>query len=448
MSEEKTSDIPPGEPSTGPLMEYADPKRLPPESRAQQSARSGATWLWQTIVGLVAPGMVGMLAAVAIGPVVGPMFAMLAAVIMFVMGRTATNARRQRSMVLLAYVEQAVRLNLPLVQTLRAWSAGEQPRMAKVLLRAADALEDGGAVAESVAYAAPMLPRRAYDLLVTAERNGKLAPAMTDLLRDESIRPIRDPTHWPLVKLYSIIVLLAVTGTVWMLVIFVMPKFQVIFKDFHTPLPAVTQLMISFAQVLSPVASLAGAVLLIIACRSAVDELFRRGARRHKSFIANTIDRLRWMIPFVHGLDRDRGLADVCAVIETSLESHRPLPSAVAEARQPHVNAVLVERVAAWAEGLDEGLTVGDAARRARMPQMIWGLIGTDRQPPDLVAVFRFLSRYYGARFSRAEILLREAAVPALALGGGLLVAFVALSIFEPMMSLIFTVSGHMPRHL
>jgi type II secretory pathway component PulF len=58
-------------------------------------------------------------------------------------------------------------------------------------------------------------------------------------------------------------------------------------------------------------------------------------------------------------------------------------------------------------------------------------------QPADIVNVFRFLARYYDARFSRLAILLNSAVPPALALLFGAIVAAVALAMFLPMIRLI-----------
>jgi type II secretory pathway component PulF len=92
---------------------------------------------------------------------------------------------------------------------------------------------------------------------------------------------------------------------------------------------------------------------------------------------------------------------------------------------------------------LDRGLALGEAARQAQLPVLMSGLLGTAHAPPDVVAVLRFLARYYAARFSRVVVLLREAAVPVLALGagGGGVVATIALAVFVPIVRLIDTVS-------
>jgi type II secretory pathway component PulF len=61
----------------------------------------------------------------------------------------------------------------------------------------------------------------------------------------------------------------------------------------------------------------------------------------------------------------------------------------------------------------------------------------------NMADVFRFLSRYYAGKFSRLAILLQGAAVPATAIAFGAIVAFVALSLFTPMIALINSVSHY-----
>ncbi len=51
--------------------------------------------------------------------------------------------------------------------------------------------------------------------------------------------------------------------------------------------------------------------------------------------------------------------------------------------------------------------------------------------------VFRFLGRYYRSRFSRLKILARGAAVPAVVIFFGVIVAIVMLGLFLPLIVLI-----------
>ena len=64
-------------------------------------------------------------------------------------------------------------------------------------------------------------------------------------------------------------------------------------------------------------------------------------------------------------------------------------------------------------------------------------MLATASQTPDIAQVLRFLGRYYSTRFSRAVALLQASVVPLIALVMGSLVAWLALSVFLPLVRLI-----------
>ena len=144
------------------------------------------------------------------------------------------------------------------------------------------------------------------------------------------------------------------------------------------------------------------------------------------------MDRVIWFTPVLGRLARDRGLADALHAIADALEAARPASDALREAELPHLNVVLRDRLAGWAQFVNEGEGFVNAARRAGMPRLVVGLLATS-QPADLVSALRFLASYYHARFSRLTLLLSAAAGPMLALVFGAIVAAVALGIFVPM---------------
>jgi type II secretory pathway component PulF len=77
------------------------------------------------------------------------------------------------------------------------------------------------------------------------------------------------------------------------------------------------------------------------------------------------------------------------------------------------------------------------------MPPLISGMTTTGIVAANLAEVFHFLARYYAGKFSRLAILLRGAAIPAFTLLFGVIVAFIALGLFTPMISLINSVSKY-----
>ena len=81
-------------------------------------------------------------------------------------------------------------------------------------------------------------------------------------------------------------------------------------------------------------------------------------------------------------------------------------------------------------------LSLHEGARRAAMPKLVVGLLGTARGPGDAAEVFGFLARYYHARFSRSAALLDGAFVPAVVLLFGAVVATVALAMMPPLIEM------------
>jgi type II secretory pathway component PulF len=370
-----------------------------------------------------------------LGPLIGFMFGVGALAVIVISARCAVSYRRRSAALLIGYLEQAVRLNLPLAPLLAAVERGEseslRPRIAALRIT----LEQGASVGEALHTAAPGADPRAVELLKAAERNGALPQALARLYRDElrGADADRDPGRGAAVGAYALALVFAVTFLVWAMGFFVMPKYQMIFRDFNINLPPVTIATNRAAMAVGlPLAAGAGLGIVWLISASLRQLLRQRPA---DSPLRNLEHRLLWFSPIAGRLARDRGLADALHAIADAVEAGRPAPDALAEAQLAHLNVVLRDRIARWAQLVDEGEGFANAARRAGMPRLVVGLIAT-AQPADLVNALRFLARYYAARFSRLMLLLHAAAAPLLAVVFGAVVAVVALGIFLPMVRL------------
>ena len=101
------------------------------------------------------------------------------------------------------------------------------------------------------------------------------------------------------------------------------------------------------------------------------------------------------------------------------------------------VNCILRRRLGRWADELAGGAALGDAARSARLPPLLAEMLAPATSGDAAADVMDFLSRYYANRFSRAALLLQNAAIPAMVFVFGFFVAAIALSIVAPMAALI-----------
>jgi type IV pilus assembly protein PilC len=253
--------------------------------------------------------------------------------------------------------------------------------------------------------------------------------------RTDALSPIAFYRAYPLV-------LLVMMGTVVSLFsVFVMPKFQQIFKDFGTKLPLITQGMLNVAETLGPLLVFALAVVVLVASGASLWQTLYP-TRFGRTIVRGVRDYLAWMTPILHGIEHDRGLADGFDLIADALAAGTPIDRAVTEASRLNVKLLLQRRFVEWEEELSAGGSISESARRSGMPDLVVGLLASARDASGVGDVFAFLARYYHSRFSRTAAILQGASVPVLVFLFGVLVGAIVLSLFAPLISLINAVAG------
>src|SRR5688500_13265 len=158
------------------------------------------------------------------------------------------GVRRRRALVVLTYLEQAVRLNLPLPRMLDAAQRSETGRVARRLTRLASFLDAGAPIAGALALAAPETPRRVISLVSAGERLGQLPVTLSRIVEDERADLEADPERQSFGRWYPLLMTLALITLVMMIMVFVIPKFEHIFQDFGLRLPDATVTLLSVTR--------------------------------------------------------------------------------------------------------------------------------------------------------------------------------------------------------
>lgn len=344
----------------------------------------------------------------------------------------ARGARRTSDLAVIHYLEQAVRLNLPLPAMLDAAALNERGAVRKRLTTLRERLEDGWPVARALAVSAPGLPQRFFGLVAAGENTGRLSKALRRLVnRREDVRP-PNPVNRIIYAWYPILPL----GVCALIVVFLVPKYDQIFQDFRIPLPPVLEWLTWISYRLGTAIICVAAMGLSIFLGTMLRHVFS-GRTALPDPLRIPRDWLVWHLPIARGVVRNRGLADACHVIADALQAGIGLESAVSEAAGMKSNIMLELRLRRWSAALTAASPMGAAARTAGMPELMAGMLATAKAGDDTPEVFRFLAGYYETRFSRAAVLLRAAVVPAVAIGFGSLVCAIAVSLFQPLITLM-----------
>ncbi len=349
--------------------------------------------------------------------------------------RAIKATEQRRGAAVIAYLEQAVRLNLPLPPMLKAAQRSERGRLATRLGRLANSLATGVNMAAAVKFAVPELRGAPVAAIASAENLGRLPHTLQRLARHNNARNEIDETETHIIRVYPFIKVISLFFLVTLIMVFVIPKYETIFKDFGVRLPWVTQLMMDFARNFGDLLVFSITTALVIwAIIWAWRIIHPRTARL---IVTGFTDRLLWHLPIAHGYARDRGLAEAFDLIADALHAGQPIDHAADEAANLHVNRVLQIRLGYFATWLGSGAALHTAARQSQLPPLVVEMLAPARSGEQVAEVFAFLARYYESRFSRTRLLLRGAAVPLMVLFFAFFVVWVALGMLMPMTDLI-----------
>lgn len=347
--------------------------------------------------------------------------------------------RRRRLSLVLTYLEQAVRLNLPLPQVLQSVGQSSAGRFAAEMHTASHALERGASLA-AVLQAVPGMPHRILMLIDSAERGGRLQHVLSRIMNQYRDRLLRR-TEWPVFySVYPLVLGIALVGVGWLLMGLVVPKLLRVASDFEIELPRVTSATLELGRRIGPVGSLVALVAMILLL---VDTIATRLELAQSAFHSRWRERLLDRLPVIGRMRGYRALSDAFIHVADGIELMRPIDEALEEAAQMTTHAPARRSLEICATAISRGTTLSDAARKAAMPSLVVGMLSLAVRTADLEHALRFLARYYATRFSRIATVLHALVLPVLAILMGIVVGWFALSLFLPLARLIDAVSPY-----
>ena len=350
----------------------------------------------------------------------------------------AWSSRHQRGLRLLCYLEQATRLNLPLPELIGAAARGERGILGIRLTHLQRALAKGAPISLAMMSAAPELPARTIKLVSFAEQIGRLPQVLRRLVEQHAAalqrRRHAQTINWIYPFCVMAILFLVLSGVM----VFIMPKFEKIFADYGVDLPAITRSVIHFSLWMA--GKLPGQVVPGVFC-VALLVLVCGGLFVLRKFAGSwdVSQAVFWYMPVVRRMVRDRAMSDLCYGLGQATEAGMPLHLAVDHASRMTINPVLATRTRRWRQGLADGQDQQQAAKQAGMPDLVGGMLATARGEQDTSQVFDFLARYYGNRGEKVVTLVLAATEPIVVILMGVLVGFVVLGLFMPLVKLIWT---------
>lgn len=315
-----------------------------------------------------------------------------------------------------------VKAGLPIVQSFEIMLDRQRnPRFKEVLADVREKITSGVALSDAFESFGSMFPPIYSTSIRAGEKSGDLAGVLSRFIKyQKMIGALRKKVIGALV--YPAVLLLLMSGMIFVMLTYVIPKFAEFYSGFDQELPAPTAFAISLSHavrdnIVIAIAAGIGAV--------AVAKMFARSDAG-----ALFIDRVKLQIPFVGGVLTDFSIMQFTQSIGTLLAGGTPMVPAIEIASNSITNRYVAGRIGGIAQKVREGEPVWRSLEDTKvMSDLAIEMIKVGESTGAIVEMLANTSEFYDevieAKLSRMVALIEPVILVVLgAVIAGLLYAF------------------------
>lgn len=321
---------------------------------------------------------------------------------------------------------------LPLVQCLDILSSQQTNKLFAVILKDVKAAVEGGS---SFSDALKRHPRVFDELFVNLVHAGEVGGILDSILgrlsvylekRQKLVRQVRGALVYP-----SIVVVIA-AAVMTVLMTFVIPAFESMFKDFGggaENLPQLTRIMIALSSAFVTYSPFL--VLLVVGAGVGFTYAYRN--EKGKRMVHKTLLQLPVMGPVL----RKIAVARFTRTLGTLLTSGVPILDALEICARTSGNVVIEEGILKVRQSISEGKNMAEPLADAKVfPDMVVQMIGVGEQTGALDQMLNKIADFYEEETDVAVAALTSALEPIMMVGVGGMVGVVLVAMYMPIFSL------------
>lgn len=324
-----------------------------------------------------------------------------------------------------------INAGLPLVKCLNILSEQtENPILTGVIADVQHEVEMGRSLSEALAKH-PEVFKELYSSMVRA---GEIGGVLDDVLlriavtlesEDEIRRKIKSAMTYP-VAMFAISILLLI-----IMLIFVVPAFEKMFKEMGATLPFLTRIIMSVSHFL---ASWKGAILLILAIVGVV--FLRRWI--HTPAGRRKLDSLKLKLPVFGILFHKMALSRFARTLGTLVASGVPILQALEITSNTVGNVLMAEAVENVRAGVKEGDSIARPLGQSPLfPPMVTQMLAIGEETGALDTMLNKVSDFYDSEVSATVEALTALLEPLLMVFLGVVVGTIVIALYMPIFSLI-----------
>ena len=321
---------------------------------------------------------------------------------------------------------------LPLLRSLRTLSKQEKnPNLRKIMGSLAESVEGGTTFSEALAQHPKAFNKLYVNMVKAGELGGVLEIVLTRLAEfAEKSQRIRGKVTSAMV--YPAVVLTIAVGIVTFLMLFIVPKFEAIFKDMlgGRPLPAITQIIMDLSRFIQGNFLLIAGVLtvLVIGLRFAI----------RLPGIAAALDSYKLKLPLFGDLLTKTSVARFSRTLGTLVSSGVPILQALQITRDTAGN----ERVSAAIETIHDNVKEGEsmvAPMEASQifPPMVVSMVQVGEETGQLPDMLTKVADVFEEEVDTAVAGLTSLLEPVMIVLLALIVGTIVVALFLPLITII-----------
>src|ERR1700722_2399903 len=331
---------------------------------------------------------------------------------------------------------------LPILRSLQILEQQQRPGLLKAIIGGlGDEGEGGGTLSDAMANY-PKAFDKLYVNMINAGEAGGVLDIILNRLADFMEKAAKLKKKVIGAMIYPAVVISIAVGIVSMIMIFVIPKFEQIFKDFKTELPGVTKVLLAISTWFAKDYGWAYVLFSPIAFILIVKLI--RISDGGKYFV----DAVKLKIPILGSILSKTSIARFTRTLGTLISAGVPILDAINITKETCGNEVYTRALAKVHDAIREGESMADPLRATKVcDAIVVNMIDVGEETGDLDKMLIKVADNYDSDVDVLVGSLISILEPVMVVVLGLIVGFIVVALFMPMISLIDTISGPQGKH-
>jgi type IV pilus assembly protein PilC len=343
--------------------------------------------------------------------------------------------RKVKSKILMIFTRQLATLveaGLPLLRSLNILAKQERDKvLKKTIIKIADSVQGGSTFSDALA----LHPRIFNDLYVNMVRAGEVGGVLELVLTrlsefQEKAAKIKNKILAAMV--YPVIVMTMAMGIMTFLLIFIVPRFELIFHDLlgDKPLPPVTRFVIGISGLMK------NHGLILLGVIVAIVTFYKLIGRTRRGRLA--IDRLKLRMPLFGNLNRKTAISRFARTLGTLVTSGVPILQALNITRETAGNAAIALAISHVHDSVKEGESIVQPLEASRaFPPMVVSMVDVGEETGKLPEMLLKIADVYDDEVDNAVVALTSMLEPIMIVFLAVIVGTIVLALFTPLISII-----------